>query len=80
MKSKVQRGCIVASSVVVSDKAKLFPKSFSYHDNVGMTLPAFLPTTNLKLHNISVTPELVEKGHNQPRIFKTSYYSSCNSD
>ena len=48
----------------VSDKAKLFAKNFSknssLHDS-GISLPAFLSTTNLKLHNISITPKMLKK-------------------
>ena len=45
-----------------SDKAKLFSKIFSKNynpDDLGISLPAFLSRTNLKLHNISVTPKMV---------------------
>ena len=48
----------------VSNKAKLFAKSFSqnsYLVNSGISLPAFPSRTNLKLHNISVTPKMVKK-------------------
>ena len=48
----------------VSDKAKLFAKNFSknssLHDS-GISLPAFPSTTNLKLHNISITPKMLKK-------------------
>ena len=47
-----------------SDKAKLFPKNFSniYNlDGSGIFLPVFPSITNLKLHNISVTPKMVKK-------------------
>ena len=47
-----------------SDKAKLFPKNFSKNsnlDNSGISLPVFPSRTNLKLHNISVTPKMVRK-------------------
>ena len=46
-----------------SDKAKLFAKYFSRNANLddsGISLPAFSSGTNLKLHNISVTPTLVK--------------------
>ena len=42
-----------------SDKAKLFAKNFSKNSNLddsGISLPVFPSTTNLKLHNISITP------------------------
>ena len=47
-----------------SDKAKLFPENFpknSNLDDTSISLPAFTSRTNLKLHNISVTPKLVKK-------------------
>ena len=48
----------------ISDKAKLFAKNFSRNSNLngsGISLPVFPSRTNLKLHNISVTPKLAEK-------------------
>ena len=47
-----------------SDKAKLFAENFSLNsnlDNSGVSLPVFPSRTNLKLHNISVTPKMVRK-------------------
>ena len=47
-----------------SDKAKLFAESFSLNSNLddsGVSLPVFPSRTNLKLHNTSVTPEIVRK-------------------
>ena len=47
-----------------SDKAKLFAKNFSKNSNLddcGICLPFFPCRTNLKLHNISITPKMVEK-------------------
>ena len=47
-----------------SDKAKLFAKNFSNNSNIddsGISLPAFPSRTNLKLHNISITPKIVKK-------------------
>ena len=47
-----------------SDKAKMFAKNFSKNSNLydlGISLPGFPFRTNLKLHNISVTPKLVKK-------------------
>ena len=47
-----------------SDKAKLFAENFSKNPNVddlGIFLPVFRSRTNLKLHNISVNPEMVKK-------------------
>ena len=48
----------------VSDKAKLFAKNFSKNSNLddsGISLPVFPSRTNLKLHNISITPKMVKK-------------------
>ena len=47
-----------------SDKAKLFAENFSMNSNIddsGTSLPVFASTTNLKLHNISVTSKMVRK-------------------
>ena len=47
-----------------SDKAKLFAENFSLNcnlDDSGVSLPVFRSRTNLKLHNISVTPKTVRK-------------------
>ena len=47
-----------------SDKAKFFPENFSKNSNLddsGISLPVFPSETNLKLHNISVTPKMVKK-------------------
>ena len=47
-----------------SDKANLFPKNVSNNSNLddsGISLPAFHSRTNLKLHNISITPTMVKK-------------------
>ena len=47
-----------------SDKAKLFVEHFSMNSNLddsGISLPVFPSRTNLKLHNISVTPKMVRK-------------------
>ena len=47
-----------------SDKAKLFTENFSKNSNLddsGIFLPFFLSRTNLKLHNISITPKMVKK-------------------
>ena len=42
-----------------SHKAKLFAKSFS--NNSSISLPAFPSRTNLKLHNIAITPKMLKK-------------------
>ena len=47
-----------------SDKAKLFAENFSLNSNLydsGTSLPVFPSRTNLKLHNMSVTPKIVGK-------------------
>ena len=47
-----------------SDKATLFADNFSMNSNLddsGISLPVFPSRTNLKLHNISVTPKMVRK-------------------
>ena len=47
-----------------SDKAKLFAKNFSknsYLDDSGISLPVFPSRTNVKLHNISISPKMVKK-------------------
>ena len=47
-----------------SDKAKFFLENFSKNSNLddsGIFLPVFPFITNLKLHNIFVTPKMAEK-------------------
>ena len=47
-----------------SDKAKLFSENFSKNlnlDDSSISLPVFCSRTNLKQHDISVTPNLVKK-------------------
>ena len=47
-----------------SDIAKLFAKNFSKNSNLndsGISSPVFPSRTNLKPHNISVTPKMVKK-------------------
>ena len=47
-----------------SHKANLFAENFSKNSNLddsSISLTAFLSRTNLKLHNISVTPSMVKK-------------------
>ena len=47
-----------------SHQAKLFPNSFSKNsnnDDLDVSLPVFPSRTNMKLHNISVTPKMVKK-------------------
>ena len=47
-----------------SDKAKLFAKKFPKNSNLDdsdILLPVFPSRTNLKLHNISITPKMVKK-------------------
>ena len=52
-----------------SGKAKLYPENFSKYSNLddsGISLLVFPSRTNLKLNNISVTPKMIKKGHNEP--------------
>ena len=56
----------MAQSVLfcISDKAKLFAENFSKNSNLddsGISLHVFPSRTNLKLHNISLTPKMVKK-------------------
>ena len=47
-----------------SDQAKLFDENFSKNPNLedsGISLPVFPSRTNLKLHNICVTPKMDKK-------------------
>ena len=47
-----------------SDKAKLFGENFSLNSNLddsGVSLPVFPSRTNLRLHNVSITPKMVRK-------------------
>ena len=47
-----------------SDKAKLFAENFSKNSNLddsGISSPVFPSRTNLKLHNISLIPQMVKK-------------------
>ena len=47
-----------------SDKTKLLAENFSKNSNLddsGISLPVFPSRTNMKLHNISVTPKMVKK-------------------
>ena len=58
-----------------SDKAKLFPENFSMNSNIdvsGISLPVFPSKTNLKLHNISVTPMVIGKVIMNPDLSKGS--------
>ena len=48
----------------ISDKAKLFAENFSKNsnlDDLGFSFSVLPSGTNLKLHNISVTPRMVKK-------------------
>ena len=47
-----------------SDKTRLLAENFSKNSNLdesGISLPVFPSRTNLKLHNISVSPKMVKK-------------------
>ena len=57
-----------------SDKTKLFAENYSKNSNLdesGIFLPVFPSITDLKLHNISVTPKMV-KGHKNLDLSKAS--------
>ena len=50
--------------LLIMFSAKLFAKNFSkssYLDDSGISLPVFSSRTNLKLHNIPITPKMVKK-------------------
>ena len=58
-----------------SNKAKLFAEKFSKNSNLddsGISLPVFPSRTNLKLHNIYVTPKMVKKIIMNLNLSKTS--------
>ena len=59
-----------------SKKAKLFPKNFffltSHLDDSGISLPVYPSRTNLKLHNISATLQLVKMVINNLDFSKAS--------
>ena len=58
-----------------SDKAKLFAINFSKNSNLhdsGISLPLFLSKTNLKLHNISISPKMVKNVTMNLDLSKTS--------
>ena len=60
--AKISLYCILVSSA--SDKARLFAKNVSVNsnlDDLGISLPVFPSRTNLKVHNISVTPKMGRK-------------------
>ena len=61
-----------------SDKAKLFAENFSKNSNLddsGISLTVFPSRTNLKLHNISVTPKMVKKVIMNLDLLKASIWS-----
>ena len=58
-----------------SDKAKLFAQKFSKNSNLhdtGISSPLFSSRTNLKQHNISVTPKMVRKVTKNLNLSKAS--------
>ena len=58
-----------------SDKRKLFAVNFSMNsdlDDSAISLPVFSCRTDLKLHNISVTPKMVRKVVMNLNLLKTS--------
>ena len=46
--------------MLIKQKSPLLPRNLALDDS-GMSLPVFSSRTNLKLHNISVTPMMVKK-------------------
>ena len=63
-----------------SDKAKLFARNFSRNSvfvNAGISLPVFPCRTNLKSHDISVTPNLVKKVITNLNLSKASGPDLC---
>ena len=57
--STTQRCCLLHPY-----QAKLFAENVSKNSNLddsGISLPVFPSRTNLKLHNISITPKMVKK-------------------
>ena len=58
---------------VLSDKAKLFSKNSSKNSNLDDSGTSVFPArTNLKLHNISVTPKMVKKVITNLELLKAS--------
>ena len=58
-----------------SDKAKLFAENFCKNSNLddsGISLPGFPSRTNLKVHDICVTPKIVKKVIMNLGLSKTS--------
>ena len=58
-----------------TNRTKFFAKNFSKNSNLndsGISLPVFPSRTNLKLHNISVTPKMVKKVIMNLDLSKTS--------
>ena len=75
-------GLVVLSSAF--NKAKLFTKKFSKNSNVedsAISLPAFPSRTNLKMHNLSVTPkmfkQLIMNLDSSKMSLKESFFSDC---
>ena len=58
-----------------SDEAKLFAINFSKNSNLhdsGISLPLFVSKTNLKLHNISISPKMFKNVTMNLDLSKTS--------
>ena len=51
----------IANSTLNKGKSGILPLFNSNLDDSGITLPVFPSRTNLKLHNISITPKMVKK-------------------
>ena len=49
-------------------------------DDSCIFLPSFPPRTNLALHNISVTPKVIKKSHNEFWFFKVVMSPLYSSD
>ena len=65
------------------NKAKLFTKKFSKNSDVedsAVSLPAFPSRTNLKMHNLSVTPKMFKSVIMNLDSSKMSLKESCFSD
>ena len=63
-----------------SDKAEFFVKNFSKKstlDDSDISLLAFPSRTNLKLHNFSVTPEMIKKVIKCIKCTKYKMYSDA---
>ena len=63
-----------------SDKVKLFDKNFSKNSNLddsGISLPVFPSRTNLKLHNIPITPKIDSSKASGPDCIPVVVLKKC---